>query len=418
MKVSVNKIIIILLILLFIIYYRKKLYIKGLFTLYDIYSLFGLRWNLESSYCSSMKNNFNTPLDLKYYKEFNKNIFPRIQNGNNDINIDKIRETCNKMLYTLRENNIPKTKTKDLPIIDVRKDDINKIKLYIKQNIPFVIRGLDLDIFKDYNFDVLFNELGNEEVLFSPSPPYCMERQYGKFKNMKDNNCYLSNITNIFKKHENILNKKDVSKIEVLSGGKMNSKQMFVGIKKGSGTRLHSAFTNNFYINVVGKKTWTFFNPNNTPLLYPYFSKYGVYNASESRFLSYEETDISKFPLLEYAEHYIYQIQPGEVLYNPASWWHSVHNDTNETFALSTRWTFGLTQTLDTHLLRYGNLTNKNLRELVHHLYEKYNIMGINLIDEHNIMGNDKNNKVPLWDKMTNDNHLLCLDKDCHLRWH
>ena len=417
-------IILITLIIILIIYQRKYLYVKSLFTIYDIHTLGGQRWKFDKSYGSFMKNNFYTPIPLKYYAEFNSYIYPRIVTGNNDINKDKIKNICNKMLNYIKQNNIPKSKSKKILIIDVTKDNSNKIKYYIKQNIPFIIRGLDLKIFKDYNFKNLFKELKDEEVLFSPSPPECMKRQYDKFKTLKKNKCYLSNITSIFQKHPNIFNQDDIHKLEFLSGGKMNSKQMFVGIKKGSGTGLHCAFTNNFFINVVGKKTWTFFNPNNTPLLYPYFSKYGIYNASESRFMSYQQTDLSKFPLLEYADHYVYTIQPGEILYNPASWWHSVQNDTKETFALSTRWTFSFNHLLDSHMLRCGNLSNTNLRNLVYYLYEKYGIMGINIIDEHNIMGdevnqvNNKNSKIPLWDKMTNDNHMLCLNKNCHLKWH
>lgn len=407
-----------LFIIILFFYNRKKIFINTIFTLYDINCLYGLRWKLDSAYCSSMKNNFTTPIPLNYYKEFNKYIFPRIINGNNNINKKEIKNVSNKMLNYLKYNNVEKSKSKQLPIIDVRIDDIKKIKLYISKNIPFVIRGIDLDIFNNYNFNTLINELKDEEVLFSPSPPYCMEKQYNKFENIKTNKCYLSNITSIFKKHPNIFNEKDIKKIEKLSGGKMNSKQMFVSAEKGSGTRLHCAFTNNFFINVVGEKKWTFFNPNNTPMLYPYFSKYGIYNTSESRFLSYDDIDLNKFPLFNYVDHYVYTIKPKEILYNPASWWHSVKNETKETFALSTRWTFYATHLLDSHLLRYGNLCNKNLRKLISEIYYNYGIIGINVIDEHNIMGDSKENKIPMWDKMTNDNHLLCLNKDCHLNWH
>ena len=69
---------------------------------------------------------------------------------------------------------------------------------------------------------------------------------------------------------------------------------------------------------------------------------------------------------------------------------------------------------------RCGNLNNKNLRNLVYKLYKEYGIMGINVIDEHNVMGNDfKDNKItPLWDKLTNDNHLLCYKEKCYKNWH
>ena len=170
-----------LFIVILFFYNRKKIFINTIFTLYDINCLYGLRWKLDSAYCSSMKNNFTTPIPLNYYKEFNKYICPRITSGNNNINKKEIKNVYNKMLNYVKYNNVEKSKTKQLPIIDVRIDDIKKIKLYISKNIPFVIRGIDLDIFNNYNFDTLINELKDEEVLFSPSPPYCMEKQYNKF---------------------------------------------------------------------------------------------------------------------------------------------------------------------------------------------------------------------------------------------
>tara|TARA_Y100000991_G_C21935414_1_gene332756 strand:+ start:104 stop:1210 length:1107 start_codon:yes stop_codon:yes gene_type:complete len=368
-----------------------------------------------------MKNNFYTKIPLSYYSQFNKAIYPRIISGDNDINKNEIKKICNDMLNYIKKNKIKPSRAKMLNIVNIKnKDSQIKIKEYIKDDIPFVIRGLDLNIFNNYNFDILYDKVGNEYVYFSPSPPECLDNKYDKLDKLKENKCYLSNSTNLFKKYPDIFNTKDVNKLEKLSGGKMNSKQMFIGIKKDSGTGLHCAYTNNFFINVDGEKKWTLFNPNNAPLLYPHFSKYGIYNTSQSRFMSFEKTDISNFPLLKYVDYYEYTIKPGEILYNPASWWHSVENKTEKTFALSTRWEFRFGHLLDSHMLRCGNLNNKNLRNLVYKLYKEYGIMGINVIDEHNVMGNDfKDNKItPLWDKLTNDNHLLCYKEKCYKNWH
>ena len=124
---------------------------------------------------------------------------------------------------------------------------------------------------------------------------------------------------------------------------------------------------------------------------------------------------------MEYCDHYEYTIKPGEILYNPASWWHAIYNETPKTVAISTRWTLpgDNLKMVDYRLLRCGNVKNKELRKLVEKLYCEYGIFGINVIDEHNILGNDKNNnEIPVWDQITNENHNLCIDEPCHLKWH
>lgn len=405
---------------IFVIKYKKQLYVRSMFLAYDIKSLWGYAWRFDSEHCSVMKNDFYTNIPLNYYSQFNTHIYDRIISGNNKLHIPKIKNVCNEMLNYIKNNNIPKNKPKLLRIIDLKLQSKahDKIQYYIRKDIPFVIRNLDLDIFK-LNFNQLIQLVKGEKVLFSPNPPYCSKSYVGNFEEIQNNKCYLSNITNLFLKYKNILTKQDIEKISKLSGGIMDSKQLFIGKKKGTGTRLHNAFTNNFFINIEGNKTWTLFNPNNTPLLYPHFSKSGVYNASQSRFINYKVSNLDDFPLMKYVDYYEYTMKPGEVLYNPASWWHAVYNETDTTFALSTRWVFPniFLHNRDNYMLRCGNLNNKNLRNLAEKLYVKYNIFGIDVIDEHNILGNN-NKEIPIWDQITNESHLLCLKNKCGLNWH
>lgn len=428
MKINFNKLkkkiniyhIFVLCIILLVVFNYKKIYIRSLFLLYDIKTLGGNMWKLQPEYCSVMTNDYYTDVSPNLYSEFNHLVYDRIETGDNTINRDKVKVVCNKMLKELQENKIEIKKPKQVRIIDLNTESNakDKIRNYIKNDLPFVLRNLDLEIF-NFNFEQLNNLIGNENVLFSPVLPNCPKAYKGKFSEINENNCYLTNITNVFEKTDDILNERDVNKLKQLSGGVMDSKQLFVGRSKGTGTALHHAFTNNFFINVEGEKTWTFFNPNNTPLLYPYFSESGVYNASQSRFLNHKVSNLDKFPLIKYADYFEYTIKPGEILYNPASWWHAVYNETESTFALSTRWTFpwNFMHNRDNGMIRCGNLRNKNLRDLAEKLYVEYDIMGINVIDEHNILGNG-NDEIPVWDKITNESHLLCTDEDCSIYWH
>jgi hypothetical protein len=200
---------------------------------------------------------------------------------------------------------------------------------------------------------------------------------------------------------------------------KNDSKQLFLGVKKGTGTALHAAYTNNFYLMIQGEKKWTFFNPNQLALLYPDFQKKGIYMASQSRFLNMDtDTFLDNFPLIKYAERYEVELQEKDILYNPMSWFHSVYNKTDVSVACSTRWSKDFIIP-DTHMLRYGNMSNQELRNYVENIYVVHGILGISQIDEHkHMIGEDNPDVIPYWDKYTNDSHKLCANEDCSKNWH
>jgi hypothetical protein len=141
--------------------------------------------------------------------------------------------------------------------------------------------------------------------------------------------------------------------------------------------------------------------------------------ASQSRFLNMDtDTFLDKFPLIKYAERYEVELQERDILYNPMSWFHSVYNKTDISVACSTRWSKDFILP-DTHLLRYGNLTNPELRDYVKEIYVNTAVLGISQIDEHkHLIGENDPDAVPYWDKYTNDSHKICSDKDCSIYWH
>ena len=399
------------------------MYIYSMFFLYDIFTFGGNSWKFDKAHCSYMKNGFETPLPLTFYERFNEAISPRIESGNNTLQSEEVKNICDEMLEYLETNNIPYAEKQSLPVLHIDdKGAVEQIRQYVNDNVPFVIRGVQLDVFNNMKFQTILRMFKNDKVLFSPSEPYCEEQVIEEFGKILENKCYVSNVTNVFEKYGNaLLTKEDEDKLSKINGGKLDTKQMFVGVTQGSGTKMHNAFSNNFFINIEGRKTWTFFNPNNSPLVYPFFSESGVYNASESRFSKHGISDISKFPLLKYCPYYQYTVEPGEILYNPASWWHAIYNETQITVAVSTRWVFPdfYTKMTDYHLLRCGNLRNPKLRDLVEKLYIEYGVLGVAVIDEHNILGNsEETSQLPVWDSITNESHNKCAKEKCELHWH
>jgi len=269
------------------------------------------------------------------------------------------------------------------------------------------------------------DKVGNDKVYMSPSSEKtCPDNVFTEFKNIKNNKCYITNSTNLFYYYYDLLPDSDMDIIKNLIDGYMSndSKQLFVGVVKGTGTALHAAYTNNFFIMIQGEKKWTFFNPNQLALLYPHFSKKGIYMSSESRFLNMDN-DIDnityKFPLLKYAERYEVELKEGDILYNPKSWFHAVYNKTDISVACSTRWSNSWNSIPDRYMLRYGHMINPELRNYVKEIYTETGVLGISQIDEHkHMIGESDPDAIPFWDKYTNDSHNLCKSKDCSINWH
>ena len=369
---------------------------------------------------------FKPAMPLEFYADFNKAIFPRIPTGDNDLNKDEIIKICDRNLKWLKENGEICDKPIQIEILYFDSPDFKtKVMKYMKNDYPFVMRGINLKCFETMRFNKLIEKAGNNKVYMSPSSEEsCPDNIFTELKNVKKNKCYITNSTNLFYYYEDLLPDSDMEIIKNSINGYMSndSKQLFLGVVKGSGTALHAAYTNNFFIMIEGEKKWTFFNPNQLALIYPNFQKKGIYMASESRFLNMD-TDIEtieyNFPLIKYAQRYEVELKEGDILYNPKSWFHSVYNKTEISVACSTRWSNSYKSIPDTQMLRYGHMINPELRNYVKEIYVENGILGISQIDEHkHMIGENNPDAIPYWDKYTNDTHKLCKDKNCSINWH
>ena len=420
---NINFFLIIIILIITYLIFKRRIDINVMFLLYDIYALFGLYWQTEPEYCSPMKYGFTPVMPLEYYAEFNKAIFDRIPTGDNTLNNEEVMRICDRNLEWLRKNGEIYDKPKKIEVLYVDQRDFKeKVLYYVKNDYPFVMRGVDLTCFKTMRYDTLMKKAGNNKVYMSPSPEEtCPDNVFTELKNVFKNKCYITNSTNLFYHYDDLLPDSDMDIIKNILDGYMknDSKQLFLGVVKGTGTAMHAAYTNNFFIMIQGEKKWTFFNPNQLALIYPRFQKKGIYMASETRFLNMDtDTFIDKFPLMKYVERYEIELEERDILYNPMSWFHSVYNKTDISVACSTRWSKSPTIP-DAHMLRYGHMINPDLRNYVKDIYINTGVLGISQIDEHkHMIGENDPDAIPYWDKYTNDSHKICKDEDCSVHWH
>jgi hypothetical protein len=306
-----------------------------------------------------MIEGFEPVMPAEYYAEFNRAIYPRNSQGDNTINQKDIKRICDRNLRWLQQNSKPCVKPNKVPVIHIKdKDSHHKIQDFVAKGVPFLIRGVSLDCQTRMKYKALMEKAGENKVYMSISnQSTCPKNTFEPLKNIKENRCYITNSTNLFYLYPDLFPKQDIETIGNLIGNSMSntSKQLFLGVDAGSGTPLHSAFTNNFFVMIEGSKKWTFFNPNQLALLYPNFQEKGVYTGSECRLRNFTTDDMSKFPLIQYAPRYEVIVKEGDILYNPRSWFHAIHNITDVSVACSTRWSNPLTIP-DYHMMRYGNM--------------------------------------------------------------
>lgn len=116
---------------------------------------------------------------------------------------------------------------------------------------------------------------------------------------------------------------------------KVGYEQIFVG-KEGTGSPFHHASVYNMFYMVDGKKTWWFIDPYDTFLSYPV----AVLGNAAGILLCLWPNEYNKeaFPLFKYCPVYTATLEPGDVLFNPPWWWHSIKNVTPKTVGVASRW--------------------------------------------------------------------------------
>ena len=147
------------------------------------------------------------------------------------------------------------------------------------------------------------------------------------------------------------------------------------------------AWANNFFFQITGKKKWYFIHPNNTHLLYPSLENSGIYYQSNNFCINPQN---AKNKLTKYCPYYMAILEPGDILFNPSPWWHSVENITNETIAIATRWKYlNIFHELCLSNLRKSFLKNPGVNEIIKKSYEINGKITLNF-DEHSKQDFDK----------------------------
>ncbi|MEC4812263.1 MAG: cupin-like domain-containing protein [Scytonema sp. PMC 1069.18] len=91
----------------------------------------------------------------------------------------------------------------------------------------------------------------------------------------------------------------------------------------GNVSPLHHDMSENLLSQVHGRKRILLFAPNQTSLLYPFPAHSKIPHMSQ---INIDQPDIDKFPKFQKAKYMECVLEPGEMLFIPAFWWHQVYS--------------------------------------------------------------------------------------------
>ena len=199
---------------------------------------------------------------------------------------------------------------------------------------PVILEGFlaESEVVRQWSFDFLSERFGDTRVKvvepdetgvrqarFQELADYIAEVRSGAEK-------YVMGSASFFESNGALLEGFDLPRLQQMIGRRIIRLETFIGTA-GSGSSFHCAGIGNLFCQLHGQKRWRFVPPAWSPWMYPEFGKnpYAVHVTSPIRTDRYQEQR-EDYPLFEHAPHFHALLEPGDVLFNPAWWWHEVEN--------------------------------------------------------------------------------------------
>ena len=229
---------------------------------------------------------------------------------------------------------------KILPVPQILFDDIRWdtfYEQYLRDARPVVIKGFPFTAHEKWSLDWFIKHCGDSEVIFTDMDTG--HNYVGSMSELKDTekSLYVHNSEQLLLQNPQLLEDLNLASIESLFKWRFICAQVFLGSSTQTGTSFHCARVTNFFYMVKGRKRWTFVDPRNTLLLYPYLTPGNAYQDCLVSGVNDDE-DFKHFPLYRRCPRFQVTLEPGDLLLNPSWWWHSIQNLTEETIGVSSRW--------------------------------------------------------------------------------
>jgi hypothetical protein len=246
----------------------------------------------------------------------------------------------------------------ELPIVDPRTIDPREFcRRFVANPHPVVLRGLASDAFAVREWTPeYFRRYANEVAPVTETGSEAdavMRSTLGEYLDYIAANQdlppdqrtaprYLANFANLCNAHPELLDQLELERVRPFLVGMRRvhrvGAHLFMGLS-GTATPFHCAVAPNWFVQIQGRKRWTFVHPDHTPLISPVVGSDAYFSGS---LLEYPEPDAERmavdFPLWQFCPRYEVVLEPGDVLYNPPWYWHRIRNESSPTIGSASRW--------------------------------------------------------------------------------
>lgn len=200
---------------------------------------------------------------------------------------------------------------------------------------PFVVRGfMDAEMI---SADMLSDHYGEELITAHPEADMRPEATMVAIRQMSISSL-LTKIrggqaatvfaaTDIYKRNPELINFAGLKQIEAIIGAnKVMKSELFMG-GAGSGSNYHRACIDNFFMMLEGKKSWHLVDPRQMVAMAPEVGRRRGASVMSSE-IATAHLNKNKHPLYSKIDVQTVTLEPGDLFFNPNSWWHEVKNDT------------------------------------------------------------------------------------------
>ncbi len=154
------------------------------------------------------------------------------------------------------------------------------------------------------------------------------------------NRAYIENMSDIFNEYPELHNHLGLDKVANYMEGYASYHriaQLFFG-GLGTGAVFHCANELNCFLNIYGRKKWTFVHPSYSIAMDTTLMNKGYFVGSFVKHRSPKGYIEAHTPLYNRVPKLSIVLEPGDMLLNPPWWWHAIDNLTPATIAVATRW--------------------------------------------------------------------------------
>lgn len=218
---------------------------------------------------------------------------------------------------------------------------------YLGKGKPVIMEGQAADwaCCKNWDFDYLAQQYGEDKILMvdtvNPELKHQSISLSEAISKLGDSEENYIRFYNLIERHPERIHDFDFKWMTQMRHQRIISQawQVFIGAK-GNSTHIHNAPAGNLFVMVHGEKSWMMHPMSSAAFIDPRSTESGMYRTGPWRNGSpYNpfKPDFVGHPLCEFMDSYHVKLYPGDVLYNPPYWWHTVRNDTNS-IGIGYRW--------------------------------------------------------------------------------